>query len=112
MGIQSVPWPRGRGWRRIHGRQFCVGLAALGTAACDRKAADERAEQPRPQQAGQPMNPVKRAAHLQAGRVAAVTRNSKAAEEHITAVATNLTGSARMPDLHRPTTKPHKPPCG
>ena len=102
MGIQSVPWPRRHGWRRIHGRLFCIGLAALGTSACEREAADERAEQPRPQQAGQPINPVKLAAHLHAARVAAVTGNNKAAEAHIKAVASDITRSARMPDPHRP----------
>ena len=102
MGIQSVPWPRRHGWRRIHGRLFCIGLAALGTSACEREAADERAEQPRPQQAGQPVNPVKLAAHLHAARVAAVTGNNKAAEAHIKAVASDITRSARMPDPHRP----------
>lgn len=102
MGIQSVPWPRGHGSRRIHGRLFCIGLAALGMAACEREAADERAEQPRPQQAGQPVNPVKLAAHLHAARVAAVTGNNEAAEAHIKAVASDITRSARMPDPHRP----------
>ena len=102
MGIQSVPWPRRHGWRRIHGRLFCIGLAALGTSACEREASDERAEQPRPQQAGQPVNPVKLAAHLHAARVAAATGNNKAAEAHIKAVASDITRSARMPDPHRP----------
>lgn len=102
MGIQSVPWPQRHGWRRIHCRLFCLGLSALTVGACGRQAADERAEQPRPQQAGQPVNPVKLAAHLQAARVAAVTGNNKAAEAHIKAVASDITRSARMPDPHRP----------
>ena len=102
MGIQSVPWARGHGWRRTHCRLFCLGLAALAVAACERQAANERVVEPRPQQAGQPVNPVKLAAHLHAARVAAVTGNSKAAEEHIKTVATDLTRSARMPDPYRP----------
>lgn len=102
MGIQSVPWPRGHGWRRIHCRLFCLGLAALAVGACERQAADERAEQPRAQQAGQPVNPVKLAAHLHAARAAAVTGDNKAAEAHIKAVASDITRSARMPDPHRP----------
>ena len=102
MGVQSVPWPRRHGWRRIHGTRSCIGLVALGMAACERETADERAEQPRPQQAGQPVNPVKLAAHVHAALVAALAGNSKAAEAHITAVATDITRSAQMPDPHRP----------
>lgn len=102
MGIQFVPSPRGHGLRRMHGRISCIRVAALGTAACEREATDERAEQPRPRQAGQPVNPVKLAAHLHAARVAAATGSSKPAEEHITAVATDLTHSERMPHPHRP----------
>lgn len=102
MGIQSVPWLRGHGSRRLYRRALFFGLAALGTFARGREVADERAGDPRSQQAGQPVNPVKLAAHLRAARVAAVTGNSKAAEEHSTALAADLTRSARMPDPHRP----------
>lgn len=102
MGIQSVPRPRGHGWRRIHCGLFCLGLAALVVGACERQGADERAEQPRPQQAGQPVNPVKLAAHLHAARAAAVTGDNKAAEAHIKAAASDITRSARMPDPRRP----------
>lgn len=102
MGLQFVSWPRGHGWRRIDGRLVCLGLAALASGACERQAANECAEQPRPQQAGQPANPVKLAGHLRAACVAAVTGISKAAEEYITAVATGLARSARMPSPHRP----------
>lgn len=102
MGIQSIPWLRGHGARRMHGRLSSVRLAALGTSSCEREVANERAGQPRPRQAGQPVNPVKLAAHLHAARVAAATGNSRAAEEHITVVATDLTRSARMPDPRRP----------
>ena len=102
MGIHSVPWPHGHGSRRVHAKLVCLVMAALAVAACEREAANERVEEPRPQQAGQPVNPVKLAAHLRAARVAAVTGNSKAAEEHIKTVATDLTRSARMPDPYLP----------
>src|SRR5687768_3474922 len=102
MGIQPVSRAKRHGLRRVCFKLTNIGLAMLAVAACERQAADERAEQPRPQQAGQPVNPVKLAGHLHAARVAAVTGNSKAAEAHITAVATDLTRSARMPDPHRP----------
>lgn len=102
MGIQHFPRPHRRGLRRVYCKLIGLGLATLAVAACERQAADERADQRRPQQAGQPVNPVKLAAHLQAARVAVATGNNKAAEAHIKAVASDITRSARMPDPHRP----------
>ncbi len=95
MGIQSIPWLRGHGLRRMHGRLSSIRVAALGTFACKREAVDKSAEQPRPQQTGQPVNPVKLAAHLRAARVPAVSGKSRAGEEHITVVATEPRRFAR-----------------
>jgi hypothetical protein len=56
----------------------------------------------RPQQAGQPVNPLEIAGHVAGARIAAATGNQDAAAGHVQAIATSVTRSARMYDPHRP----------
>ena len=102
MGIQSVPWLRGHGWRRVH-----AGCSASGFPRSPSARASVRPPTSAPSslvrsRPGKPVNPVKLAPPLHAARVAAVTGNNKAAEAHIKAVASDITRSARMLDPHRP----------
>ncbi|MEP6605686.1 MAG: hypothetical protein ABJA60_06165, partial [Nitrosospira sp.] len=76
-------------------------LAALGVAACDR-ANDQHAEARHPQQAGQPVNPYAMAGHIVAGRADLLTGDSRGAQKHIEAMASDITRSARIPDVSRP----------
>ena len=77
-----------------------LSFIVIGLAACARET-DERAEAPKrtPQQAGQPIEPVRTAAHIAGGRVAAVTGNPKAAEAHVRAIGDDILRSARVPDV-------------
>lgn len=77
----------------------CV-LAAL--VGCGRSASEAAIEKPKPQQAGQPINPYEMAAHITAARASVAVGDTKATEQHIKAVATGITRSARMPDVYRP----------
>ncbi|MFM2290042.1 MAG: hypothetical protein RL684_3185 [Pseudomonadota bacterium] len=79
-----------------------IGLAAFCLAACQQRASDQTAKKPRPQQAGQPVNPYAMAGHIAGARAAAVTGHTRAAEAHVNAMARDITRSARMPDVHRP----------
>lgn len=80
-----------------------LGLAASMLGACARQADEERTPPPRkPQQAGQPLDPTKTAAHLVGARVSAVLGDQKAVEGHARAVAEDMRRSARLPDATRP----------
>lgn len=72
-------------------------------AGCEQRASDKTvAEQRRPQQAGQPVNPYAMAGHIAGARVAAVTGDTRAAEQHVNAMARDFARSARIRDVHRP----------
>lgn len=76
---------------------------ALALMACTREVDDRPVPAPRkPQQAGQPLDPIKTAAHITATRVAAATGNSQEAEVHVRAIADDLRRSASVPDVLRP----------
>ena len=69
-------------------------FAAIGMTACERPA-DQTAQAPRPQQAGQPINPYAVAGHITAARADLVLGDSRGAEGHIKAVADDLTQIGR-----------------
>ena len=71
-------------------------------AACQQRASDRAAEKPRPQQAGQPLNPYAVAGHIAGARVAVLVGDTPGAEKHINAIANDFTRSVRMADPHRP----------
>ena len=78
------------------------GFAAVLLVGCGQSTSDSAAEKRKPQQASEPINPYQMAGHITAARASAVLGDSKAAEQHINAVASTITRSARMPDPHRP----------
>lgn len=78
-----------------------LALATLGMAACQRPA-DQSAQAPRPQQAGQAVNPYATAAHIAAARADIVLGDQRGAEGHVKAIANDFTRSARIPDTSRP----------
>jgi len=79
-----------------------TGAVAVCAAACQRQSADAAAEKPRPQQAGQPVNPYATAAHMAGARAALVTGNSQAAQQHVDAMARDFSRSIRLRDASRP----------
>jgi hypothetical protein len=79
-----------------------IGLAAFCIAACGERPPEKVAEKPRPQQAGQPINSYATAGHILGARSAVVAGDTRAAEQHINAMANDLARSARIRDVHRP----------
>ncbi|MBN8481312.1 MAG: hypothetical protein J0L88_06960 [Xanthomonadales bacterium] len=79
-----------------------LSFIVVGLAACARET-DELAEAPKrkPQQAGQPLDPVRTAGHIAGARVAAIPGNQKAAEAHVRAIGDDIRRSARMPDVFK-----------
>ena len=77
-------------------------LATLALTGCQRSTPNGAAEKRKPEQAGQPANPYKAAGRIAAARASVTVGNTDAAEQHIMAVATDITRSARMPDVYRP----------
>ena len=76
-------------------------LAALLIAACTAQPPAEP-EQRRPQQAGQPPDPVKTAGHIAAARAAAMTGTQDAARRNIEAMSEDMRRSMKLPDPSRP----------
>lgn len=74
----------------------------LALAACREQAAEPPLEKRKPQQAGQPVSAIDMARHVTAARVAAATGHSREAEQHIKAMASDITRSTRMADPMRP----------
>jgi len=56
----------------------------------------------RPQQAGQPLDPLALVGHRTAAQIAAVAGRPDLAAQHIDAIATDVMRSARLPDARRP----------
>lgn len=79
-----------------------IGAVAVCAAACQRQAADTAAEKPRPQQAGQPVDPYATAGHIAGARAALLTGNQQAARQHVEAMARDISRSARLRDTSRP----------
>lgn len=60
------------------------------------------ATEPRPQRAGQPLDPLALVGHRTAAQLAAVAGRPDIAAQHIDAIATDVMRSARLPDARRP----------
>lgn len=76
-----------------------VAIAAL--CACT-QAPPEAAPEPRPQQAGQPLNPAGTAARIAAARAAALTGNQAAVQQQMRALNEDVRRSMKLPDGTRP----------
>lgn len=77
-------------------------LSALLLAACaDRPAPDDAAAPPRPQQAGQPLDPLATAARMVAIRGAAVMGDQEAVRRQMDAMNHDLQRAMRLPDPAR-----------
>jgi hypothetical protein len=78
-------------------------MASMGLSSCGRQTAEHAAAAPpKPQQAGQPVNPLDTAAHIAKARLAVATGNQKAAAAEIKAMSSDVLRSARVPDASRP----------
>lgn len=69
-------------------------------AACTQATPPEAQRQP--QQAGQPMNAAKTAAHIAAARVAALTGDQDAVRRNIEAMSEDMRRAMKLPDATRP----------
>lgn len=89
---------------RAVGLGYAVVLVALVPTACSGLGSDGQAEQAshRPQQAGQPVDPVRTAAHLGAARVAALTADQAALQRNAEAISEDMRRTMKMPDAARP----------
>jgi len=89
------------------GRACGVVLAAMTMAvlaACSAPSADE-AGQHRPQQAGQPMDPARTAAHMTTARMAAMSGDQAGVQRSVDAMSDDMRRSMRLPDPSRPIDK-------
>ncbi|PZQ12878.1 MAG: hypothetical protein DI564_12600 [Rhodanobacter denitrificans] len=82
-------------------------VASIDAGAATRGGADPAPPaastvEPRPQQAGQPLDPLALVGHRTAAQLAAVAGRPDIAAQHIDAIATDVMRSARVPDARRP----------
>ena len=92
-----------RGGRlRNHFEVALIGLIVFSITACAQQASDKTAEKPRPQQAGQPVNSYATAGHILGARAAVVAGDTRAAKQHVNAMAHDFARSARIRDVMRP----------
>ena len=75
--------------------------ASLLLASCTAQQPDEPAQR-RPQQAGQPLDPVVTAGHMAAMRVASMTGNQQAARQNFNAMHQDLMRAMKLADASRP----------
>ena len=75
---------------------------AYCVAACQRHTPEQAAPVPRPEQAGQPVNPYATAGHIVGVRAALLVGDSRAAEAHVNAVTHDFSRSMRIVDAARP----------
>ena len=75
--------------------------ASLFMAGCSAPQAEESAQR-RPQQAGQPVDPLKTAGHMAAMRVASMTGNQQAARQNFNAMHQDLMRAMKLADASRP----------
>jgi hypothetical protein len=77
-----------------------IAAAAMGLQGCGPSASDKA--EPRLEQAGQPVNPVNAARHIVGARTSVALGDTKAAEAHVRAMASDVLRSARVYDTSRP----------
>ena len=79
---------------------YLLTLTTMGMVGCGPSTSDS-AER-RPEQAGQPVDPVALAGHIAAARVSAAQGDTTATETHVRAIANDVLRSARVYDPSRP----------
>ena len=77
-----------------------IAAAAIALQACGPSTSDTA--DPRPEQAGQAVNPISMARHISGARTSAALGDNKAAEAHVRALGNDLLRSARVYDPSRP----------
>ena len=82
-------------------RMVAALVAMAMTAACSAPQADAPAA-PRPQQAGQPMDPLRTASHLAGARVAALTGDQAGVQRSIEAMNDDMRRAMKLADPARP----------
>ena len=75
--------------------------ASLSIAGCSAQQPDE-APQRRPQQAGQPMDPLRTASHIAGARVAAITGDQAGVQRSMEAMSDDMRREMKLADASRP----------
>ena len=83
-------------------RMLLVALNATSVTACGPSASESAQEARKPQQAGQPVSAAEMARHIAGARSSVATGDSKAAAEHVRAMANDVLRSARVYNPMRP----------
>jgi hypothetical protein len=76
-------------------------LAACLLTACTAQPPAQPA-QPRPQQAGQPVDPLKTAGHITAARLSALTGDQAGVQRNLNAMSDDMRRAMKLPDTNRP----------
>lgn len=79
---------------------WLIAAAAISVQGCAPSASETT--EARPEQAGQPVNPLRLAKHVAGARTSAALGDTKAADEHVRAIANEVLRSARVSDPYRP----------
>lgn len=80
---------------------FAATAAACLLAACTAQP-EAQPTQPRPQQAGQPIDPLKTAAHITAARLSALTGDQAGVQRNVDAMSADMRRAMKIPDTSRP----------
>lgn len=76
-------------------------LAALLLAGCGAPATETQAQR-RPQQAGQPMDPLRTASHMAGARVAAITGDQTGVQRNMERMSEDMRRAIKLADIARP----------
>ena len=76
--------------------------ACLLAAACTAQQAEPPQAQRRPQQAGQPMDPLRTAGHVAGARLSAIAGDQQGVQRNINAMAEDLRRAMKLADASRP----------
>lgn len=82
-------------------RTVAAAIAACLLTACTAQPPAQPA-QPRPQQAGQPVDPLKTAGHITAARLSALTGDQAGVQRNLNAMSDDMRRAMKLPDANRP----------
>lgn len=83
-------------------RLLAAAMVCLLAVGCSDPARDGASREPRPQQAGQPVNPLATARHVAAIEAAAASGNRQAVQQHLQGMSNDMLRSMRVADPSRP----------